>query len=116
MAARTVRVVDESVGWRPESFDQLYRELWWPMLRLATGLVDRLVTARSFDAVPDLAEVLPVTWVPDLLGWPVDGRERLLDWAGATFDCLGPLNDRVVAAPLLPRLWPPLRAARPRPR
>ena len=40
----------------------------------------------------------PRSWVPDLLGWPAEGRDRLLDWAGATFDGLGPLNDRTVAA------------------
>jgi cytochrome P450 len=66
--------------------------------RLATELVDDLVTRGRFDAVTDLAEVLPASWVPDLLGWPAEGRDRLLDWAAATFDCLGPLNERVVAA------------------
>jgi len=50
---------------------------------LAEALADRLVERGSFDAVPDLAEVLSTTWVPDLLGWPDDGREKLLDWAGA---------------------------------
>jgi cytochrome P450 len=67
-------------------------------LTLADGLADRLVAARRFDAVADLAEVLPCAWVPDLLGWPRQGRERLLDWAAATFDALGPLNGRTVAA------------------
>jgi len=61
---------------------------------LAEALADRLVEEASFDAVPDLAEVLPTTWVPDLLGWPPEGRERLLDWAAATFDGFGPPNDR----------------------
>ena len=42
--------------------------------------------------------MLPTAWVPELLGWPTEGRDRLLDWAGATFDGLGPLNDRTVAA------------------
>jgi cytochrome P450 len=65
---------------------------------LADALVDRLVHRGSFDAVPDLAEVLPSTWVPDLLGWPADGREHLLAWGAASFDGLGPLNDRAVAA------------------
>ncbi len=63
---------------------------------IAEALVAELVGSGAFDAVADLAEVLPATWVPDLLGWPVDGREHLLQWAGATFDCLGPLNERVV--------------------
>ena len=46
----------------------------------------------------DLAEILPTTWVPELLGWPAEGREHLVDWAAAQFDGLGPLNDRAVAA------------------
>ncbi len=65
---------------------------------IADALVDRLVERRRFDAVTDLAEVLPAMWVPDLLGWPADGREHLLDWAAAQFDGLGPLNNRAVAA------------------
>jgi cytochrome P450 len=65
---------------------------------LADALADRLVARRSFDAVTDLAEILPSTWVPDLLGWPANGRDRLLAWASATFDCLGPLNARAIAA------------------
>ncbi len=65
---------------------------------LADVLVDRLVARGTFDAVPDLAEVLPSTWVPDLLGWPADGRDQLLAWGAASFDGLGPLNDRCLAA------------------
>jgi cytochrome P450 len=65
---------------------------------MADALVDRLVERRRFDAVTDLAEVLPTTWVPDLLGWPAEGREHLVEWAAAQFDGLGPLNDRAVAA------------------
>jgi cytochrome P450 len=65
---------------------------------IADALVERLVERRRFDGVTDLAEVLPTTWVPDLLGWPADGREDLVDWAAAQFDGLGPLNDRAVAA------------------
>jgi cytochrome P450 len=65
---------------------------------LAEGLVARLVDRGSFDAVSELAEELPANWVPDLLGWPTDGRDRLLDWASANFDGLGPLNERGLAA------------------
>lgn len=64
----------------------------------AAALVERVVARRKLDAVPDIAEVLPTTWVPDVLGWPDTGREHLLDWAGAAFDGLGPLNDRALAA------------------
>ena len=65
---------------------------------IADALVERLIPQRRFDAVRDLAEVLPATWVPDLLGWPEAGRDHLLEWAAANFDGLGPLNDRAVAA------------------
>jgi cytochrome P450 len=65
---------------------------------IADALVERLVGQQRFDGVTDLAEVLPTTWVPDLLGWPEDGRDRLVDWAAATFNGLGPLNDRTMAA------------------
>jgi cytochrome P450 len=65
---------------------------------MADRLVDSLVTRGSFDAVSDLAGVLPTTWVPDLLGWPEDGREHLLEWANASFDGLGPLNRRTTDA------------------
>jgi cytochrome P450 len=65
---------------------------------IADTLVDELVSKGSFDAVSELAEVLPATWVPDLLGWPEGGREHLLDWANASFDGLGPINERAIAA------------------
>ncbi len=65
---------------------------------LADALVDRLVARGSFDAVADLAEVIPTTWVPDLLGWPTEGRADLLRWASDNFDALGPDNARCAAA------------------
>ena len=64
----------------------------------ATALADRVVKKREIDAVADLARALPLAIVPDLIGWPEDGREHLLAWAGATFDMLGPLNDRATRA------------------
>lgn len=65
---------------------------------IADALVDRLVEVGRFDAVTDLAEVLPSKWVPDLLGWPDDEREHLVEWAADQFDGLGPMNDRAIAA------------------
>jgi RNA polymerase sigma-70 factor (sigma-E family) len=50
MAARTVRGVVEEFE-VPDTFDRLYREMWWPMLRLATGLVDDVSAAE--DVVQD---------------------------------------------------------------
>ncbi|HEY1652942.1 MAG TPA: cytochrome P450 [Acidimicrobiales bacterium] len=65
---------------------------------ISDRVVDDLVNRGSFDAVSDLAAVLPATWVPNLLGWPESGRTHLLDWANASFDGLGPLNERAAAA------------------
>lgn len=64
----------------------------------ARGLVERLVAQKTFDAATDLSSHLPVTIVSDLVGLPEAGRERMLAWAPANFDCFGPLNDRTNAA------------------
>jgi cytochrome P450 len=65
---------------------------------LADQLAYQLVERGEFDAVTDLAEILPATWVPELLGWPDDARDRLIDWGSANFDALGPPNARTDAA------------------
>ena len=65
---------------------------------LAEEIVDKAVARGSFDAVVDLARALPLSFVPDLVGWPLGGREHLLEWASAAFDILGPLNERAQAA------------------
>lgn len=64
----------------------------------AEQLVDDLVARGSFDAVEDLAVALTMAIVPDLIGWPQDGRADLLGWSAATFDILGPPNARFEAA------------------
>jgi cytochrome P450 len=62
----------------------------------AAALVDRLVERGSFDAVADLAQHLPLTIVADLVGLPEEGREHMLEWAAANFQCFGPLNERAI--------------------
>lgn len=58
----------------------------------AESIVDAALSKQDVDGVDDLATALPMSIVPDLVGWPEDGREDLLRWAGATFDSLGPVN------------------------
>jgi RNA polymerase sigma-70 factor (sigma-E family) len=41
-------------------FDELYQEQWWPMLRLATGLVDQVAVAE--DVVQDAFAALYRKW------------------------------------------------------
>jgi cytochrome P450 len=64
----------------------------------AEALVERLVARRQFDAAKDLAQYLPVTIVSNLVGLPEDGRERMLEWAAANFECFGPINERTTKA------------------
>lgn len=65
--------------------------------RLADELVARLVARESFDGIADFARHLPVSVVSHLVGLPEEGRERMLDWAAAMFDVLGPDNARAHA-------------------
>ncbi len=64
------------------------------------GQAERVVAAAlergRVDGVSDLAMALPMSVVPDLVGWPEDGRDRLLEWGAATFDVLGPLNGQAL--------------------
>ena len=47
----------------------------------------------EFDAMTELASFLPVQAVSHLVGLPNVGRERMLDWAAATFNLIGPDQD-----------------------
>jgi cytochrome P450 len=60
-------------------------------LRAMAELVRRQAD-QQVDGVKDLATALPVSVVPDLVGWPEEGRKDLLRWGPATFDALGPIN------------------------
>jgi cytochrome P450 len=60
----------------------------------ADAIVARVVDRGRFDAVSDLARVLALGVVPDFIGLPVHGRDRMLAWASAMFNAIGPLNDR----------------------
>ncbi|MFF7047598.1 cytochrome P450 [Streptomyces griseorubiginosus] len=75
----------------------------------AAAVAEDAVARRTVDAV-ELATALPMSVVPDLVGWPQQGREHLLRWAGATFDALGPLNCQ--AARTLPASLGMMRYAR----
>lgn len=65
---------------------------------LAEEVVGAAVARGSFDGVADVARALPLSFVPDLVGWPIGGREHLLEWAAASFNVLGPLNQRAESA------------------
>ncbi|SHK74014.1 Cytochrome P450 [Pseudonocardia thermophila] len=72
----------------------------------ADRLVDSLVERGRFDAVPDLATVLPLTVVFDLIGLPESGRGNMIRWADAMFTIFGPLNDRTRAGvQIIPEMY-----------
>lgn len=76
---------------------------------LADALVADLLARESFDGIADFAQHLPVAIVSRLVGLPEEGRQRMLEWAKATFDALGPMNARTEAA--VPLLFEMLRYA-----
>lgn len=59
------------------------------------AIVEKLVKQGSFDVAKDLAPHLPVTLVSTLVGLPEEGRESMLTWAEALFNCIGPDNERM---------------------
>ena len=57
---------------------------------MVAARVEALVGQGWFDAMPQLASFLPVEAVSHLVGLPAVGRERMLSWAGAAFNVIGP--------------------------
>jgi len=64
----------------------------------AEALVQRLKGCGTFDAMAGFAAHLPVSIVAELVGLRPEGRERMLRWAAATFDAIGPMNWRMMRA------------------
>jgi cytochrome P450 len=60
---------------------------------MVAGRVAALVGQGWTDAMKTLAAFLPVEAVSHLVGLPNVGRERMLEWAGATFNLIGPDQD-----------------------
>ena len=60
----------------------------------AREMVRELSARPRFDAVKDLAHDLPVNVIMDLIGWPVEVRDRLIPMAIAWFETIGPMNER----------------------
>ena len=60
----------------------------------AEELVRDLAQRDSFCVVKDFASHLPLSVIAELVGLSDYGRERMLGWAAAAFNLLGPLNER----------------------
>ena len=62
---------------------------------LSDSIFKELVARGSFDAVEDVASVLPLNIVVDLIGVRDPYvRENILNWGAAAFNVLGPMNAR----------------------
>ncbi len=57
---------------------------------LITERVAALVDRGPFDAMTEIATLLPTVAISVLVGLPEDGRASMLDWAAATFNAIGP--------------------------
>ena len=62
------------------------------MEEIAEAQVTTLLEKGTFDAVTELAHVLPLSVVSELVGLPEDGRQHMLEWAAGSFDAFGPLS------------------------
>ncbi|HKZ13823.1 MAG TPA: cytochrome P450 [Solirubrobacterales bacterium] len=82
------------------------RDLGQQIDEQAEKVLAPLVAKGEFDAAKDLAAVFPITVIADLIGLPEEGRDRLLLWAEASFDSMGPENDRThQAMPPVGEMW-----------
>jgi cytochrome P450 len=59
----------------------------------ARRTIEELCGRDSFDGMRDLAQILPLSIVAELVGLPAYGRDSMLRWAAATFNAMGPMND-----------------------
>lgn len=63
----------------------------------AQRLVAEQVARGEFDAVLDISRIFPINVVGDLVGLPMEGREKLQPGADATFAGFGPFGDYLIA-------------------
>lgn len=75
---------------RPKSLQEVKQRIE----TAADELVDVLLDRSEFCGVRDFASHLPVSIVSTLVGLEESGRENMLEWAAATFNVLGPMNER----------------------
>ena len=74
-------------------------EILRPRLKaLVEYRLDELAGRQQFDAVVELAHLLPLAVVTQLVGLDDEGRNNMLDWAAGIFNAFGPLpNERTEA-------------------
>lgn len=82
------------------------RRLQADVERRASQMVGQLLATGGGDVVSRLAQRLPLEVVADLVGFPSEGREGLLEWVDASFNTFGPMNTRTLESiPKLKGIW-----------
>lgn len=77
---------------RPLKPEQL--DLARPRLKqMIAQRIDECADGREFDAMTSLAPFLPVEAIAYFVGLETEGRERMLEWAAAAFNAIGPEQD-----------------------
>jgi cytochrome P450 len=61
-------------------------------------MIDVLLTKKTFEGVSEVAQVLPISVVFDLLGFPEWSRDKVLGMAAGSFDAIGPEGPRMLKA------------------
>jgi cytochrome P450 len=100
-AARGMNVLQSDGDLHRRMRNAVMRPLWPHKLQEARAVFKTMIAARLaaligagwFDAMKGLASFLPVEAVSHLVGLPSVGRERMLEWAAATFNLIGPEQD-----------------------
>lgn len=64
------------------------------ILNIAERIVANALDAGDIDGVTSIAHEMPQQIIPDFVGLPHHGRDRLFEWSGAGLDGLGPDNER----------------------
>lgn len=64
------------------------------VVQKARDLVTQVVAKGEIDGVTELAQLMPMSVIPDLLGLPERNREHLYEWAKAGTDLQGPVTER----------------------
>jgi len=59
----------------------------------AEAVVTDICRRRTVDGMSDIAQILPLTVVSELVGLPENGKQSMLRWAAATFNAMGPMNE-----------------------
>jgi cytochrome P450 len=78
---------------KPLSAPQL-KEIRPQLKDLIKSRIAKIERDREFDAMEELSRYLPVQAIAHFVGLQPEGRERMLDWAAATFNAIGPAPDK----------------------